>query len=302
VSIAVQASEITLPAHNAGWQTVLQFLCSQFPYITETVWRERIAQNKVHWFDGAAITEHTPFLPSKRLCYYREVAAEPVIPFAHRILYQDAHILVADKPHFLPVTPGGEYVNECLLARLKRQTGIEDMVPVHRLDRDTAGVVLFSLNATSRPLFYQLFSETAVQKQYLAVATLSADMQQANLPQHWHIANRIEKSQPRFINTIVPGEVNAVSDISLVARAADTGLFQLSPHTGKTHQLRLHMLSLGMPILHDKYYPVLQAKAAPQFDKPLQLLAAGLRFINPVCQSPQTFCSEFKLAAFNTIA
>ena len=298
MSIANQASEITLPAHNAGWQTVLQFLCVKFPYIAEAVWRQRIAQGKVHWFDGPTITEQTPFLPSKRLCYYREVVAEPVVPFEHHILYQDEHIIVADKPHFLPVTPGGDYVNECLLARLKRQTGIDDIVPVHRLDRDTAGVVLFSVNTASRARYYKLFSDGAVQKQYLAVASLNAAAKQATLPQHWHIENRIEKSHPRFVNAIVAGEVNAVSDISLVARYADTGLFQLTPHTGKTHQLRLHMLSLGMPIMHDKYYPVLHPKSVAQFDTPLQLLACGLRFIDPVTSASQSFCSEFKLAAF----
>jgi len=296
VSIAAQASEITLPADNAGWNTVLQFLCSQFPYIAEAVWRERIAQGKVHWFNGPAISEHTPFMPSKRLCYYREVVAEPVIPFAHHILYQDEHIVVADKPHFLPVTPGGEYVNECLLARLIKQTGIDDLVPVHRLDRETAGVVLFSINPTSRPAYYQLFSEGSVQKQYQAIATLTAQAKQAQLPLQWHVANRIEKSQPRFINAVVAGAANAVSDISLIAKNGDSGLFQLTPHTGKTHQLRLHMLSLGMPIMHDKYYPQLQPKSAPQFDKPLQLLAASLRFTNPVSGAAEVFNSAFQLA------
>jgi tRNA pseudouridine32 synthase/23S rRNA pseudouridine746 synthase len=298
VSIASQASEITLPAVNENGQTVLQFLCAHFPYIAETVWRERIVQGKVHWFNGPAITEQTPFMPSKRLCYYREVAAEPVVPFAHHILYQDQHIIVADKPHFLPVTPGGDYVNECLLARLKRQTGIDDIVPVHRLDRETAGVVLFSINAQSRAAYYQLFSAGTVQKHYLAVAQLTPDAKQVTLPQHWHIANRIEKSQPRFINTIVPGEVNARSAICLSARQGTLGLFQLIPHTGKTHQLRLHMLSMGMPILHDKYYPVLQAKATPQFDQPLQLLARQLSFIDPLTSQIQTFSSKQQLTSW----
>ncbi len=295
VSIARQASEITLPAVNNGWHTVLQFLCSQFPFISEAIWRQRIATGKVYWFNGESITEHTPFSPSKRLCYYREVTAEPVIPFAHQIVYQDEHILVADKPHFLPVTPGGEYVNECLLARLQRETGISDIVPVHRLDRETAGIVLFSLNAASRAQYYQLFSEGRVQKQYQAVAKLSAEAQHCALPRHWHIANRIEKSQPRFLNAIVPGPVNAVSDISLVVKAGDIGLFQLSPHSGKTHQLRLHMLSLGMPILHDKYYPELLPKQPPQFDKPLQLLAASLGFIQPDSNKLLQFSSGFSL-------
>ncbi|MDR6985335.1 tRNA pseudouridine32 synthase/23S rRNA pseudouridine746 synthase [Rheinheimera pacifica] len=298
VSIARQASEITLPAVNNGWHTVLQFLCSQFPFISEAIWRQRIAAGKVYWFNGAAISADTPFMPSKRLCYYREVTAEPVIPFVHQILYQDQHIIVADKPHFLPVTPGGEYVNECLLARLQRDTGLTDIAPVHRLDRDTAGLVLFSLNAQSRAAYYQLFSAGTIYKQYQAVARLTHEVATAALPQHWQIKNRIEKSTPRFINAIVPGEVNAQSDISLVAKSGELGLFELTPHSGKTHQLRLHMLSLGMPILHDNYYPELKAKQAPQFEQPLQLLAKQLRFTDPLTQQPQQFSSKQQLSAW----
>lgn len=297
MSIARQASEITLPADSNGCTTVLQFLCVKFPFVGETLWRERIASGKVHWFNGAAITTDTPFMPSKRLCYYREVVAEPAVPFAHSILYQDQHILLADKPHFLPVTPGGEYVNECLLARLKHDTGLEDIVPVHRLDRDTAGLVLFSVNASSRAAYYQLFSQGNISKGYQAVALLTPQLrQQTQLPLSWHIENRIEKSQPAFTNAIVPGEVNAVSDICLLQHADEFGLFELTPHSGKTHQLRLHMLSLGMPILHDNYYPVLQPKQAPQFDKPLQLLAKTLSFTDPVSHQRQHFTSRQRLS------
>ncbi|MDX1539502.1 pseudouridine synthase [Arsukibacterium sp.] len=298
MSIARQASEITLPAINDGWDSVLQFLCSQFPFISEAVWRERMASGKVHWFNGDTVTPATPFSPSKRLCYYREVAAEPVIPLAHHIIFQNEHIIVADKPHFLPVTPGGDYVNECLLGRLQRDTGIADMVPVHRLDRDTAGLVLFSVNPDSRPAYYQLFRQGTIEKQYQAVARLTAEVAKAVLPQHWHIENRIEKSQPRFINAIVPGEVNAVSDITLVAKAGGLGLFELQPHSGKTHQLRLHMLSLGLPILHDNYYPQLLPKQPPQFATPLQLLAKQLSFTDPLNQQLTRFSSKQLLTAW----
>jgi tRNA pseudouridine32 synthase/23S rRNA pseudouridine746 synthase len=225
---------------------------------------------------------------------------EPVIPFAHHIVYRDDHLIVADKPHFLPVTPGGEYVNECLLARLQRDTGISDIAPLHRLDRDTAGLVLFSINPHSRPAYYQLFSQGIIEKQYQAVARLTPEVKHTATPQCWHIANRIEKSIPRFTNAIVPGEVNAVSDITLVAKGRELGLFELMPRTGKTHQLRLHLLSLGMPILHDIYYPVLQAKSLPQFDTPLQLLASALKFSDPVTGDVRTFSSDFKLKAFQT--
>ncbi|HAW94295.1 MULTISPECIES: pseudouridine synthase [unclassified Arsukibacterium] len=298
MSIARQASEITLPAINDGWDTVLQFLCSRFPFISEAVWRERMAAGKVYWFSGDTVTPVTPFLPSKRLCYYREVAAEPVIPLTHHIIFQNEHIIVADKPHFLPVTPGGDYVNECLLARLQHDTGSADIVPVHRLDRDTAGLVLFSVNPDSRAAYYQLFSHGAIEKQYQAVARLTAALWQADLPQHWHIENRIEKSQPRFINAIVAGEVNAVSDITLVAKDGGLGMFELTPQSGKTHQLRLHMLSLGMPILYDNYYPQLLPKQPPQFATPLQLLAKQLSFTDPVSGQPYHFCSKQLLSAW----
>lgn len=297
MAIARQASEITLPAKVEGCTTVLQFLLQRFPFIDEQIWRERISQQKVHWYQGAAITEHTRYAPGKRLCYYREVAMEPEIPLSHHIVFQDEHILIADKPHFLPVTPGGQYVNECLLARLKCQTGITDLVPVHRLDRETAGLVLFSINPTSRASYYQLFSEQQVDKQYQAVAAIKADLAQA-LPISWHVKNRIEKSTPRFINSIVPGEVNAVSDICLLAQKAGLGLFELTPVTGKTHQLRLHMLSLGMPILNDRYYPVLQPQQLPQFDKPLQLLAKHISFIDPVTNLLRQFSSQQQLDAW----
>lgn len=295
VSIAKTASEITLPPTSTGCHTVFEFLCQRFPTIGEAVWRERMAAGKVHWHQGALISEQTPFLPSRRVCYYREVTAEPVIPFAHRILYQDNHILIADKPHFLPVTPGGDYVNECLLARLKQETGLADLVPVHRLDRDTAGLVLFSLNPKSRPGYYQLFVTGSIQKQYQAVARLTPQLQQAALPQRWQIENRIEKANPSFINRIAAGEPNARSTIELTERSAEWGLFQLQPHTGKTHQLRLHMLSLGVPILHDRYYPELLPKQAPDFSQPLQLLAKQLRFTDPTTGEARHFVSGFEL-------
>jgi tRNA pseudouridine32 synthase / 23S rRNA pseudouridine746 synthase len=301
VSIAAQASEVTLPA-VASYATVFEFLCAKFPYISRQVWQQRLADGKVHWYAGETITEQTPYLPSKRLCYYREVVAEPVIPFSHNILYQDQHLIVADKPHFLPVTPGGQYVNECLLARIKRQIGLTDIAPLHRLDRDTAGLVLFSTNPQSRAAYCQLFSQQRITKHYQAVAVLSAavkqQLQTKALPLKWQIQNRIEKANPRFINHIVAGEANSESEIQLTAIRGNKGLFLLKPHTGKTHQLRLHMLSLEMPILHDIYYPELQPKQPPQFATPLQLLAKQLEFIDPVSGIEHKFESKLHLAAW----
>jgi len=298
MSKAARPSEITLPPVNQGWDNLYQFLCHQFPRIAPSTWAERLEAGKIHWYSGEVVGMQTPFLPSRRLCYYREVAAEPVVAAAHQIVYQDAHILLACKPHGLPVIPGGEFVNECLLERVRRDTGLEDIAPVHRLDRDTAGLVLFSVNSQSRPAYYQLFAAGQIEKTYQAVAQLPEQLQQAPLPQEFILHNRLEKSQPRFLMLQVEGEPNAHSTLRLVARQRQLGLFSLTPHTGKTHQLRLHMQAIGCPILYDPYYPVLLPKNQA-LAGPLQLLAQQLRFVDPVTGQPRHFCSSRQLCSWH---
>jgi tRNA pseudouridine32 synthase/23S rRNA pseudouridine746 synthase len=298
MSKATKPSEITLPPKDLGWGTVLNFLIEKFHRIDAAIWQQRVADGKVYWFGGEVINATTVFLPSRRICYYREVVAEPVIPFAHQILYQDEHIIVACKPHFLPVTPGGEFVNECLLERVKRDTGLHDVVAVHRLDKETAGLVLFSVNSQSRPLYYQLFAQGHIRKSYQAVARLSEELQQLELPQSWQVKNRLEKSTPAFLMQPVDGEVNAFSNLTLVEKHAELGLFELCPHTGKTHQLRLHMLSVGCPILFDKYYPQLLPKQQLNFAEPLQLLAKRLSFVDPATGLDHQFESPRQLQSW----
>lgn len=301
MSKATKPSEITLPPKDLGWGTVLNFLIEKFHRIDAVTWQQRVADGKVYWFGGEVISATTAFLPSRRVCYYREVAAEPVIPFAHQILYKDEHIIVACKPHFLPVTPGGEFVNECLLERVKRDTGLHDVVAVHRLDKETAGLVLFSVNSQSRPLYYQLFAEGNISKSYQAVARLSEELQQLELPHSWQVKNRLEKSTPAFLMQQVDGEVNAFSSLTLVEKHAELGLFELCPHTGKTHQLRLHMLSVGCPILFDKYYPQLLPKQQLNFAEPLQLLAKRLSFVDPATGLDHQFESPRQLQSWPVI-
>jgi len=297
MSIAERASEITLPPRNQGWPNLGEFVCSQFPRISREIWQARFAAGKVHWFGGAVVAFDSPFLPSRRLCYYREVPAEPKIPFRETVIYQDEHILLACKPHFLPVTPGGDFVNECLLERLRQQYQLPDLVAVHRLDRETAGLVLFSTRASSRAAYYQLFASGQIQKRYLAVAALPA-VPVWPTGQHWQVANRLEKSQPAFLMQAVAGEVNARSDIQLLAQQDGLGLFQLTPHTGKTHQLRVHMQGLGLPLLYDKYYPQLQPKTTQDYSQPLQLLAQQLAFTDPVTGLQHHFQSTRQLQAW----
>jgi tRNA pseudouridine32 synthase/23S rRNA pseudouridine746 synthase len=295
-AIAARPSEITLPPVGQGFATVFEFLLVKFPRITPEIWQARIEQGKVFWHDGSLIDLQTPFQPSRRLCYFREVAHEPIVPFSHSILFQNEHIVIACKPHFLPVIPGGDFVNECLLERVRQATQLADLAPVHRLDKETAGLVMFSCNSQSRALYHQLFATGAIEKSYLAVARLPAQLSDLAIGTEFRVENRLEKSDPRFLMQEVIGEVNARSRLQLIDKRDALGLFRLWPETGKTHQLRLHMQAIGAPILHDKYYPQLLAKQQDFSAMPLQLLAQQLAFIDPVCGSSRIFSSTRQLA------
>jgi len=296
MSIANRPSKITLPTQNKGWDNLLEFVTEQFPLIDKGIWIARFNAGKIHWLSGEIVNANSAFVANQTLCYYREVKQEPEIPFEHRILFQNEHILVADKPHYLPVTPGGQYVNECLLERLRKQTHLKDLVPLHRLDRETAGLVLFSVNKDSRGTYAQLFAEQKISKTYQAVADIS---QTTLVETNWTVNNRLEKGQPTFIMQQVDGAPNACSEIRLIDRAGQLGFFELNPLTGKTHQLRLHMMDIGYPILNDKFYPELEPKQPLSFDNPLQLLAKKLSFTDPISAEPLQFTSEQDLSTWN---
>lgn len=292
---AKQASYIVLPQDKNSFATVLDFLIQQFPHIDVNIWRERIRKGKVHWQNGELITEKTPLLSCARVYYYREVEHETKVPFKETILYQDDEIIIAHKPHFLPVTPSGHFVNECLIHRLRLKTGIETISPAHRLDRDTAGLVLLTLNPQTRHLYHELFSAKKIHKEYLAIANLTPELsslyknKKIKFPFHWTIKNAIRKSQPSFIMEIIDDVINSHSEIDLIDVKNNRGLFKLSPITGKTHQLRIHMNSLNMPILNDRFYPELLDKQPDNYEKPLQLESIRLKFIDPVTNIKHDF-------------
>ncbi|WP_052074393.1 pseudouridine synthase [Shewanella mangrovi] len=290
-SIAAQPSFVILPPqHDAP--TVLAFLCERFAQIGAEVWQARVRDGKVHWQNGELINDTTPYRAGARVYYYREVTAEPQIPFQEQILQQNAHCLLVFKPHFLPVTPGGQYVNECLVNRLRQRCGIDTIIPAHRLDRDTAGVMLMAVAVESRDAYHGLFRAGTINKTYQAIAKLTPELAaqyadgELSPPRFWTVRNRIDVGNPSFTMQCVTGEANSHSEICLLAVKAGYGLFALRPVTGKTHQLRVHMQSLGMPLLNDRFYPQLQPKQADDFTKPLKLVACRLQFTDPFTQLP----------------
>ena len=295
MSISKYPSKVSLPQHNPGVATVLQYLIAKFQQIAPSVWQQRVADGKVHWHDGTLISAQTPYQAQQLVYYYREVASETAVPFIEEILFQDANLLVAYKPHFLAVTPGGIHVNECLQSRLRETTGQQALQVLHRLDRVTAGLVLCSVNRATRHHYHHLFAARKIAKTYHAVARIcTADKL---VGQQWEIKNRIVRADPGFRMRIVDGPANSHSVIRCIKQSANKALFLLNPISGKTHQLRLHMQTLGWPILHDTYYPELQPTSADDFARPLQLLAKELRFIDPLTQQPRVFSCEANLAA-----
>ncbi|QWV92213.1 pseudouridine synthase [Geomonas oryzisoli] len=291
MSISQYPAKVTMPQLGHPYPTVFAFLVERFPKIPREVWESRIAQGKVLGEDGAPVGMDTPYAPQKRVFYFRELVAEREIPFPEEILFQNDELLVACKPHFLPVTPGGAYLNQSLLHRLRERTGIHHLVPLHRIDRETAGLVLFSVNPKTRGRYGGLFRDGCIEKEYRAVSVGRVPDGRGS----WLVESRLVPGDPWFVMGTEPGIPNARSQIQLLEERDGRALFALSPLTGKTHQLRVHLSSLGMPILNDRLYPRLQPRQPDDFDRPLQLLAQRLRFKDPISGKWQEFQSDRNL-------
>ncbi len=291
MGISKYPSAVSLPRITKPYPTILEFLVERFPNIGHSVWEERIQTGKVLDEAGIPITFTTPFRPQKKLLYFREVEEEALIPLKEKILFQNDDLLVACKPPFLPVTPSGPYIDECLLNRLKEKTGILDLVPLHRIDRETSGLVLFSKNKETRGVYGDLFLNNQIEKTYEALAEVA----QCPGKNDWTVENRLVESQPWFRMQVVPGVVNARSKIKLLVFKDNRAHFKLYPITGKKHQLRIHMSGLGFRIMNDRYYPQLLPKQADDLKNPLQLIARSLKFVDPVSGSEMEFESERRL-------
>ena len=292
MSIAPTPSYVTLPDIPLPYPSILDFLDQRFPKVGRDVWQTRLTAGKVTDNAGRRVTEETPYQPHVRLQYFREVSAEPDIPFEADTLFENDHLLVTCKPHFLPVTPAGPYVNQCLLYRLKAATGIDDLVPIHRIDRETAGIVLFSKRKTTRGAYHDLFQGGHVRKVYEAVTTLPENPELGE----WLLHTRIVRGDPWFRMQHVEGPTNAATRIVLLDRNTQVAYLRLEPRTGKQHQLRLHVTRIGAQILYDRYYPILTPKRPDDFARPLQLLARSVTFVDPITQQPLEFQSTRRLA------
>ncbi|MPY50192.1 RluA family pseudouridine synthase [Streptomyces acidicola] len=245
---------------------------------------------------GRPVSRDMVYVPGMFVWFHRELPEEERVPFAVDVVYRDEHIVVADKPHFLATTPRGSHVAETALARLRRQLGVPTLGAAHRLDRLTAGVVLFTVRPEERGVYQSLFRDKRVAKEYEAVAPYDPVLV---LPRT--VRSRIVKERGVVAAREVEGEPNAVSRIELLEHRYGRARYRLIPSTGQTHQLRVHMSALGVPILGDPLYPVVTGPvAAGDFRHPLQLLARSLEFTDPVTGREHRFVSPRELRAFSS--
>jgi tRNA pseudouridine32 synthase/23S rRNA pseudouridine746 synthase len=296
------ASTVRLP--SGAWETVLDCLCSRFAAIPREQWLQRMTRGRVLDADRRPIGPRHPYRAGLVVYYFRELAQERPIAGVERLVHVDAHLVVADKPHYLPVIPAGRFVQETLLTRLIARLNNPDLVPLHRIDRGTAGLVLFSACRATRGRYQALFRDGRVDKHYEAIAPALPALA---LP--YTRATRLAAGTPFFRMREVDGPPNArtlveVLDTDVAPRrpagASDPRphwRYRMTPFTGKKHQLRVHMAALGAAIANDPFYPELCAERADDADAPLQLLARDLAFTDPLSGAPRTFRSAFELSA-----
>ena len=285
----VGPSCVALPSQGTG--NMLDFLVKRMPNVARAEWLQRMEAGDVVDEFGVPVGPGRVFEAGLRVYYYRSLAEEPALPFTETVLYQDEHLVVADKPHFMPVMPSGRYLHTTLLVRLKRQLGLPELAPLHRIDRDTAGLVLLSAQQCTRGAYHALFHDRKITKHYEAIAPWRADL--AFPREH---ASRLEEAPEFFRTHEVPGLPNSLSRIAVLEIAGAWARYRLSPVTGKRHQLRVHMAALNMPLRNDPLYPVVNDVPDGDHSRPLQLLAKSLAFIDPLTGEPRVFESRQSLS------
>ncbi|UNK72515.1 pseudouridine synthase [Microbacterium sp. H1-D42] len=293
----VGATRLHLPMEGP-WPTAVAYMTERFFHLDPEHLLERFDRGEIIASDGAALTRDTPLGAAEFVWYYRDPPVERDIPFEVEVLHQDDDLVIADKPHFLPTTPGGKYLQNSALVRLRNRLGIPELTPIHRLDRATAGLLMFSVRPETRGAYQLLFQDRRVEKVYEAVSALPEGWDPASpaldgKPFPIVYRNHIEKLRASVcVQVDAEREPNSETLIELIDADEHVVHTLLRPHSGKMHQLRVHLSALGAGILNDGFYPDLLPEVPDDFDKPLQLLARELRFIDPLSGAPREFTTQ----------
>ncbi|QIS17736.1 pseudouridine synthase [Nocardia terpenica] len=284
-------ARVRLP-EDGGWATIRDHLVERLPRVPAERIDQLLAEGGIVDLDGP-IAPDAPYVPGGAVWFHRDLPRETEVPFEITVVHRDDDLLVVDKPHFLSTIPRGQHILQTALVRLRRDLDLPDLIPAHRLDRATAGLVLFVINPARRGAYQIMFHRRRVYKEYEAIARFDPELA---LP--LTIRSRIVKERNIIRAFEVDGEPNAETRVELLDRRDGLGRYRLIPHTGRTHQLRLHMNGLGIPILGDDFYPELTDRSVDDFTRPLQLLATTLEFTDPVTREPRRFRTTRTLRAW----
>ncbi|MCR3751270.1 RluA family pseudouridine synthase [Lentzea californiensis] len=288
----LDAARLKLPSEGA-WPSLREHLVERLPRVAAERIDEMLAEERI-WGVAGPLGADAPFVPDSYIWFHRDLPVEVPVPFEVGVVYQDDDIVVADKPHFLATIPRGAHIMQTALVKLRDSLGLPDLSPAHRLDRVTAGLVLFVVRRETRGKYQTMFRDRLVRKEYEAIAPYDPELE---LPRV--VRSRIIKERGVITAFEVDGEPNAETHVSLVEHRGALGRYHLKPLTGRTHQLRLHMSGLGVPIVNDDFYPVLRDRPLDDFSSPLQLLAHTLSFKDPVSGVDRSFTSGLKLSAWS---
>ncbi|KAA2267068.1 pseudouridylate synthase [Solihabitans fulvus] len=285
-------ARLKLPAEGP-WATIRDHLVDRLPRVDPGRIDMMLREERIVDVHGP-IAPDAPFAPNSFVWFHRDLPVEVPVPFDITVVHRDDDLLVVDKPHFLATIPRGKHIVETALVRLRRDLGLPHLIPAHRLDRVTAGLVMFVIRPERRGAYQTLFRDRLVRKEYEAIAPHDPALR---LP--CVVRSRIVKERGIITAQELPGEPNSETLVDLIEHRDGLGRYRLRPTTGRTHQLRLHMSGLGVPILGDDFYPVLTERPLDDFTDPLQLLAKVLEFTDPITGEPRRFESGATLSAWN---
>lgn len=316
-----------LTPNNAAPVTIADYLVARFYPNDPQIIHARFNTGEVRLDDGTILTSDSPYMPGERIWYFRELAHEPQLPSDMPVLYEDEHVLAIDKPHFLPTTPRGSYIAQTALTKLRVREQNPLLIPIHRLDRPTAGVLLFAKTVQARRPFQMMFQHRQASKTYRAVAPVPSDVtaaEQALSTEGLQVRSHIQKIRDQLqvqqlseqecaAQGVEPNTLTTVKILRTFTPSAQAvegwraepalnkkqewALYDLEPHTGKTHQLRAHLNLLGSPILGDVLYPQVLPDTPDRPAYPLQLLAYSLHFEHPITGERVDLHSGRSLAA-----
>jgi tRNA pseudouridine32 synthase / 23S rRNA pseudouridine746 synthase len=281
---------------ESSWATMRDHLVERLPRVDPARIDAMLLEERIVDRHGP-IAPDAPFVPEEFLWFHRDIPDEVPVPFEIGVVHRDDHLLVVDKPHFLATIPRGSHILQTALVRLRKELDLPTLSPAHRLDRPTAGLLMFVVHRERRGAYQTLFRDRRVRKTYEAVARHDPTLA---LPRT--VESRIVKERGVIRAYEEPGPVNAVTHVELLAHRDELAHYRLVPETGRTHQLRVHMNGLGVPILGDSFYPELTEKPLDDFHRPLQLLASTLEFRDPFSGTMRRFTTRLQLQAWTSYA